>query len=417
MSEKLLGSGPLGQGGGIAAAYTRFFASRTYLVNDTFTTDRAAGAVNGTDAEPGPGRRIVIDGNNKLSLSGGNALFATGGVAAGNPGLLYGFVSRAPGRIVVGQATYTTNGLEFGWDTNLAGQLATCVRFSGTTLQIRSDGIGATAVGTVATATAYSMAVVQRAAGEYFFIKGGAFTNWTLIYIYGGASASDAQPGFASIGTTTVASAAFIRVPPEKWLPTPLASDGFSAWGTSDGLGHAEGIAGGLGAGGGGLAWTQQVGTWQAVGGAAKAASVTSSVAIATVDTGKADVVASVRFTRSAGNGGVIVRFVDSTNWVRGTHDGTSAYLIKNVGGTQTTVIGTPTTYVAGAEIRVICEGTKFRLYYNDAQVGSEATIADAILQSGTKQGLRATSTSDSFDDFAVYARGSGGEYVPLDDF
>lgn len=389
-----------------------------YLINDTFTTDRAAGATNDTPAEPGPGRRFTTDTNSKLAFSGGNASFSTGGAAAGNPGILYDVLPRSPGQLAVGLAGYTTNGLEFGWDTNQAGQLATCVRFSGTTLQIRSEGIGATAVGTVAALTTYSMIVVQRASGEYFFIKGGAFTNWTHIYPYDGASsASDTQPGFASIGTTTVAGATDIRVPAEKWLPTPLASDGFSSWGTSDGLGHAEGIAGGLGAGGSGLSWTQHVGTWQAVAGAAKAASLTSSVAIATVDTGEADVIATLRFTRSSGTGSVLVRYVDNTNFVRASHDGTSAYLIKNVAGVQTTMIGTAATYVAGAPIRVICEGTKFRLYYNDAQVGSEATIADAVLQSGTKQGIRATSTSDTFDDFNVYARGSGGEYSVLDSF
>lgn len=388
-----------------------------YLINDTFTSNRAAGAVQGTLAEPGPGSRTLIDTGNKVSLSGGQLVLA--GQAANDPGVRHlPPFDRAPGRLMVAAFTITAFGVEIGIESGLSGSPADALRFSNTTLNARvNTGATVIAVGTVALSTAYRIAVVLRASGALLFIKGGAFSAWTLVWISSASTYGQAYTAAMVTSGTAAATCDYMRVPAEKWLPAPLASDGFSAWGTSDGLGHAEGIAGGLGAGGGGLSWTQQVGTWQAVGGAAKAASVTSSVAIATVDTGKADVVASVRFTRSAGNGGVVVRFVDSTNWVRGTHDGTSAYLIKNVGGTQTTVIGTPTTYVAGAEIRVICEGTKFRLYYNDAQVGSESTISDAILQSGTKQGLRATSTSDSFDDFAVYARGSGGEYAALDDF
>jgi hypothetical protein len=45
-------------------------------------------------------------------------------------------------------------------------------------------------------------------------------------------------------------------------LPSPLASDGFSVSGTTDGKGHAEGVAGGIGEGGGGLAWQSGGSTW-----------------------------------------------------------------------------------------------------------------------------------------------------------
>lgn len=387
-----------------------------YLVNDTFTTARTAGSVNGTDAEPGPGRRAIVDGNGKLSLSGGNAVFATGGVAAGDPGLLYGLIQRVPGRMVIGRVAFDASGLEFGWDTNAAGQLAICIRFSGTALQIRSSGIGATAVGAVALGTAYDLAVVQRAAGELFFIKGGAFTNWTLIYVYGVGS-SAGQPGIAALGAATVASASYLRAPAGKWLPAPLASDGFSAWGTSDGQGHAEGVAGGLGGGGNGLAWTQNLGTWQASVGSASASALSSGVAIATVDTGKADVIATAKLTRSAGDGNVLVRYVDNQNWVAARHTGTNAQMVKNVAGVQTTLVNVAATYVAGAELRIICEGQTFRLYYNNAFIGTEQTIADAGLQGGTRQGLRTTDTANTFDDFVVYARGSGGEYAALDVF
>jgi lysophospholipase L1-like esterase len=52
-----------------------------YLFRDLFTTDRAAGAVNGTAAEPGVGTRTVVDTAGQLSIAGG-AL--TIGAAAGD---------------------------------------------------------------------------------------------------------------------------------------------------------------------------------------------------------------------------------------------------------------------------------------------------------------------------------------------
>src|SRR3990167_322284 len=67
----------------------------SYTLNDQFTTDRAAGAVNGTSAEPTGGTRTVVDTNSKLSISGSQLSFATGGVDYGvNPGIWYGSASR-----------------------------------------------------------------------------------------------------------------------------------------------------------------------------------------------------------------------------------------------------------------------------------------------------------------------------------
>lgn len=40
------------------------------LLVDTFDTNRAAGSVNGTAAEPGAGVRTVVDTQSKLSITG-----------------------------------------------------------------------------------------------------------------------------------------------------------------------------------------------------------------------------------------------------------------------------------------------------------------------------------------------------------
>ena len=386
-----------------------------YLINDTFTTDRAAGAVNGTLAEPGPGRRTVTDTNGKLTLASGAAAFATGGVGNGDPGLWYAAQSRSAGLLCVGEFSHSAGGVEIGWDSTPVGGPTDSVRINGTSLQVRAVSGTALVVGAVTTATAYRIAVVIRATGAFYFIKGGAFTNWTLLYV-GATGTYSPIPSVVATGNTSVATVNYFRVPAARWLPVPLVSDGFgSAFVSSDGLGHAEGIAGGIGAGGSVVAWSQLVGTWASSGGVVAASALVGGVALAGVDTDSADVVATVKVTRSGGTAGLFVRY-DADDFVRAVHTGTNVQLVKRISGVETTLIDAAATYVAGAELRVTCEGQKFRLYYNNALIGSEQTITD-INTTSTLHGLRTTNTGNTFDDFVVRARGTGGEYAALDAF
>lgn len=423
MSGRLLGNALLGEGqaGGVGSA-PRFLGPPYYLVNDTFTTDRSAGAVNGTKAEPGPGLRTVTDTNSKLSLSGGAAGLATGGVGAGDPGLYYGGLVRAVGRIVTAQLTPTTNNVQIGWETNTSGSIGHGWRFAGgNTLQGVVNGSNLT-LGTWA-ANAQNIAIVQRASGCFFFLKpnGG---GWLLMWVSSSGNQTPLLPALIAESTTAVATCEFIRVPATLWLPAPLASDGFSASGTTDGLGHAEGVAGGLGSGGNGKAWNDPYGygVWSTSVGIASCGDTTGlggGDAPYILNAGKADAIVTAPITRAGGTVGVIVRSdASADNYVKAEHNGTNARLIKVVAGTPTTLINTAATYSAGAEIRVIAEGTKFRLYYNNALIGSEQTIADAALQSGTYCGIVSSGSGiNSVDNLTVFARGAGGEYAALDNY
>src|SRR3990167_10633079 len=94
----------------------------SYVLNDQFTTDRAAGAVNGTSAEPTGGTRTVVDTNGKLSITGEKASFAPSGAALGNPGLWYSSQSRVAGKVLLANVNVTATGqILFGWDTNQDG--------------------------------------------------------------------------------------------------------------------------------------------------------------------------------------------------------------------------------------------------------------------------------------------------------
>lgn len=197
-----------------------------YALLDLFTTDRSAGAVNGTAAEPGPGTRTVTDTNSKLSVSGGVASFATGGVGAGDPGLWYASQARLFGRTLIGTVTWTTSGAGFGWDTDQAGENLDGIRFSGATLQVRVGG-GTVAVGANLLGTAYQLCLVMRLAGYYFFIKGGAFTNWTMLWQSVTTSAS-VFPSAVALNSTSVLTADNIRVPVPLYTVPVLAYCTFS---------------------------------------------------------------------------------------------------------------------------------------------------------------------------------------------
>src|SRR5690348_6535611 len=100
-----------------------------YFLYDTFSTDKAAGSVNGTFADTGQ-QRTVTDTNSKLSVTGGVASVATGGNTAGDPGLWYPSMTRQLGLTVLGGVFLTANICELGWDTSAAGAIGFCVRLS-----------------------------------------------------------------------------------------------------------------------------------------------------------------------------------------------------------------------------------------------------------------------------------------------
>ena len=391
---------------------------RFYLLNDTFTTDLAGGAVNGTDAEPGPGTRAVVDTNSKLALVGGVASFATGGAAANDPALRFTpVIQRAPGRTVTGSFSISAAGLDIGWDANLTASPSDSVRANGTTLQVRQNNTTTLSVGAIVLGTTYQIAVVWRTVGALYFIKGGTFTNWTLIAVGNLGSYAEGYMVASAVGTTSVGVVQYLRSPKLFWLPSPLLSDGFgSTFGLSDGLGHAEGVAEGRGRGGDGLTYVQ-VGTWATSAGAVACTVLSGGLGITHATLTSADVIATVKVTRAGGVGGLVLRYVDASNYITCYHDGTNVLLVKRVAGVDTTVQTTAATYVAGAELRVYATGSAFRIYYNNAIVGTEQTIADAGLQSAANHGLYTTNVGNTFDDLAIYARGTGGEYAALDTF
>lgn len=209
----------------------------SYLLYDQYTTARAGGAVNGTSAEPGgtgtagQNTRTVTDTNSKLSITGAQLSAATGGVGSGDPGLWYGSFARLAGRILI--ASLTTNSVTgrpgVGWDLTASGAIQDSVFFlDSTSLDVSINGTNRV-VGVIAQATAYSVAVIMRANGFWYLIKGGAFTNWSLLTtsLTGNAAGLPAV-GQSASGTTTIFVADDLRVPVSVYILPILAYDTFT---------------------------------------------------------------------------------------------------------------------------------------------------------------------------------------------
>lgn len=180
-----------------------------YLIRDEFTDTRAAGAVNGTLATPGPGTRAAVDTNSQLTIGGGVANFAGGKAipAWGDPVLHETAITRAIGTAVLAKfnraniTTYFWVGFGNATDDvnpNTAGTGGPRFLFNNSAaLQIFPEdsvsnlNVGLTTAAQIAAATDYHVAIVQQTAGNLYLIKGGTFTSWTLVYATGtGANAT-----------------------------------------------------------------------------------------------------------------------------------------------------------------------------------------------------------------------------------
>lgn len=197
-----------------------------------------------------------------LSISGEQTVVA-GCKAQIDPRISYDGVARVPGRVFVSSITpYTNTGL--GPYLALVGATDLSNYASGV-FYFRSDGVayilnpGLVPLFPYTGGVTYHIACVMRATGMFFYVKGGIFTVWTLVWVSTVATTTPMYPWSASYGNPYT-----WKVP--RWCPSdtfnqaPLLYDSFNradgAIGNSDGLGQE--------AGGAGVAWPGS--TWTVSG-------------------------------------------------------------------------------------------------------------------------------------------------------
>ena len=213
-----------------------------WLLRDEFDGVLAAGAVNGTKATPGPGTRTIIDTENKLSVSGGNLVWAKHTEAdADNSWLVYTEgITRTAGQVCIIKTELTSTGQFFtGLGSSTVEQLpsegAAQFRCQGASAVVRAiiDSLWNLNLGYTfpAVNNAVYIAFVLRTAGCYVFYK--QSSNWLLINFDNLVTGTTTPlylywANIASIGAASAGKLDFMRAVKKKWLPSPLAYDTFT---------------------------------------------------------------------------------------------------------------------------------------------------------------------------------------------
>ena len=452
-----------------------------YLLRDDFLDTLAAGSVNGTRATPGGiggvalnTRNVVDVSGDGLSLSGGLASFANPSAVSGDPGLWYGAITRARGRVMLCKVNYTSVAqLSFcGFDTDQTGGMGS------NSFTQRSSGFWSWQVGNVnmspyVITTNYILAIVLRVTGAYLFVKGGVYTNFTLMPAFETNAAATLYPCIET--NSSVYTVDFVRIPVVCWLPTPLASDGMSSATLTDGLGHAEGITGGIGAGGGNVPWATAA-TWAVAGGVAlntpvlggelavgnlvvgtwysitatqvnyfyvgcaigdsfrataatgldafnKVKAFTTAELVRPLNTSfTADVIAQVKAVAMTArtHSGLAIRLNDPTTPTSGIlayFDKGSITVVEFSGATYTQLFTAVKAFTASDSLQLIADDVNVRLIHLTSAgvatlIGSTAV---ATITTGGYHGLFSTDSGNTLDNLVIYSRGTDNSYSILD--
>lgn len=191
-----------------------------YLLRDEFTSALAAGSVNGTPAEPGPGKRVVgADSASLISIDTDDLLWSGTAASANADPAIYmtdnanGSFARTLGltaiyKVVstgvmnIGFTTNTTIGnvTMFGVLTNSAGTLS------------YTRGGNTIVIGAFAAATTYLIAETLRANGLEMRVKGGAYSEWSLLFVETNWNTTPVWPAATCSGAVTTRFP-FVRVP------------------------------------------------------------------------------------------------------------------------------------------------------------------------------------------------------------
>lgn len=228
-------------------------AGAVLILRDQFTTTEAAPLASPRTCEPGPGTLTLVD-----LLPSQDATIAVGKYERPKPTsnqayASYGLYSAAALARTVGLACYAKwrssnlSGLApVAWNTAAAlaagVQSIICENFG--TSVIDHTGGGTVVAGTLSNNTDYRCIVVLRGAGAVYLIRGGAFTDWTILWVGAvntGPSMYPMSPDFnsqASLDTFAVAQLAgsLSREYGHCTAMDPTPVDGDVLNGTADGL-------------------------------------------------------------------------------------------------------------------------------------------------------------------------------------
>lgn len=383
-----------------------------YSLRDIFNTALAAGSVNGTLSEPGPGTRNVTDFTGANVLITGSKLRIIGDGTWNHEGIwLTPALTRAAGLVIRSDfGSFSGAGsammvLTTAANANFSGYSNVGIKMlSNGVHQARrtTDGTSVNIVITAASSGAWY--TVLRNTGRYICYDPQTGADIQLVWWDAWDNTATLYMGATNLDNNFQINYDNFSSPKAYYFnigSMALASDSFNradgVLGSTDGAGHAEAN------GGSGKAWVDQLGTWGIATNKAAASALSGGKAMALVDIGTRDLILACSVTRSAGVVGIVLRWTDANNYLIAYHDGTNAKLDEVVAGTPTTRITAAATYNAGSEIRVRANGAQYILYYNDLYVGNYGS--GSALLTGTKCGMYTTDTGATFDNFVLFGQ------------
>lgn len=277
----------------------------------------------------------VTDTENKFSVAGGELVCAGGKAipAWGEPSAvsIQSWV-RTPGRAIVARITALAANQRIGWDISRPQWYVTDGLNGSNVLLVNNKCI------TISYVTPpIDVAIVQRTTGALFLRKLVASSAYNLEYV---SAASTGTPLFAV--ALNVYSGAASSVSSVRVLDLPGA-------------------------------WAQDYGI-------ARAREITPSGAA--LETTK-DFIAEISIANDPGGAlsGMELCTDGIDDWVRVYHNGTNATMKKTVGGVETGLIDAAAAYVAGKRLVVVKDGTSWKMFWNEAQVGATQTINDGSIK------------------------------------
>ena len=204
-----------------------------WLIRDEFTDTVAAGSVNGTAAQPGPGTRAVTDTESKLSVGGGAlAIGAKSVLAGGDPAVWYGSIPRTAGVAFFSDITAPDSGTSafFGFDNDTSGFAnANFFALASVALYARNGGVSVS-VGNFPAASGRKTCLILRSSGALFFVKTDV-GKWILLWIDSANSAATLYPHIHNYSAVTLSATSLRCIA----LPAPFDTDAGLATDTHSG--------------------------------------------------------------------------------------------------------------------------------------------------------------------------------------
>jgi hypothetical protein len=188
--------------GNLNTAATQFSITSNLRFLDNFTTAQAAPMTTPRNAEPGPGVLNLTDTSNKLSIVSTELLLPSMTTANTDPRIFTSVThARSTGRALYFSFQQLADTVYFyGWrssDTALPNSFA--ISKQGV-WSIRGASLNANTPYTPADATQYRMVLLNNSIGGLVVVKGGAFTEWTLLYPFKDATYAAMANVYAGIG-------------------------------------------------------------------------------------------------------------------------------------------------------------------------------------------------------------------------